>query len=67
MRLLVLCSAAGGQASMNAAANLKNLLESGLHALSQTNYWSVPAERKAAFLEGVQARWTDAVMSIRTE
>lgn len=44
---------------------LKKLLEDGLVAIETTNYWSVPQERKAAFLENAKARFTDMIVGIR--
>lgn len=46
---------------------LRGVLEVGLIGVERTNYWSVPDDRKEAFLENVKARYTDAVMSIRVE
>jgi hypothetical protein len=54
-------------AEPNPKAYLAKLLEDGLANLAATNYWSVPDDRKEAFLENVQARYTDAVTSIRVD
>lgn len=45
----------------------KQLLELGLIGLTKTNYWSVPPERLPAFLEQVEARYTDLVLAIRPD
>lgn len=43
---------------------LKTVLEAGLRDLENTNYWSVPAERRAAFIEKARARYTDIIMGV---
>jgi len=44
---------------------LSKILEAGLRDLEETNYWSVPADQKEAFLENARARYTDLIMGIR--
>lgn len=42
----------------------RTLLEAGLRDLPTTDYWSVPAERKEAFLAQVEARYTALIAGI---
>jgi hypothetical protein len=44
---------------------LGKVLEDGLRNVEKTDYWSVPPDRRDAFLENVKARYTDAILSIR--
>lgn len=44
---------------------LRKALEDGLAKVEKTDYWSVPPDRRDAFLENVKARYTDAILSIR--
>jgi hypothetical protein len=44
---------------------LARILESGLSAMEKTVYYSIPAERQRAVIEKAQARFTDAVTSIK--
>ncbi|SER58849.1 hypothetical protein SAMN05216548_12727 [Faunimonas pinastri] len=49
----------------DSSAFLAQILEGGLKAMEQTNYWSIPADRREAFLENAKARYSDAIASIR--
>jgi hypothetical protein len=62
LRAIVMIHAQGDASAK--ARFLSDLLESGSTAMEKTNYWSVPNEQRAAFLENAKARYADLITSI---
>lgn len=65
MKALSGLAAIAAMTAGNKREYLSKILEAGLRDLEKTNYWSVPADQKAAFLENAKARYTDLVTGIR--